>query len=213
MNTSTPKSPADASTDLSKRSMVALEFFKVAKDEILIRIRVRDTLLAAYAAGAFTGIAAIIASSDLGPHYLYGIPYLSLAFCLLVSYHHAGIGAIGNHCATDLLPHLAREVRVLAYEYSNVYHRYHKKNATRRVLAHAMILLLPSSIALVVNIHDLAPENYAVRPQFVALWAVSLVLIIVSYAVILRSNRTHFEGFQHKGDFPNTAILDDLPSQ
>jgi hypothetical protein len=197
-------------TDLTATAQIALEFFGIAKSEVLIRIRVRDTLLAAFAAAAFTAIAAILAASQLGPRYLYGVPYLSLAFTLLVSYHHAGIGALGNHCATDLLPRLAKEGRVLAFEYSNVFHNYHKKSATRRAWAHGMILLLPAGIALVVNIKDTFSETYSVTPHFTGMWFGSLLLMVVSGLVIHRSNRAHFQGFQHSGVFPPTTVLDSL---
>lgn len=205
--------PIAAPTDtneLSRSAQMAVEFYKVCKDEVLLRVRVRDTLLAAYAAGAFTAIATVIASQQLGPHYLYGIPYLSLAFCLLVSYHHAGIGALSHHCATDLLPILWQESDVLAYEYSNIYHRYHRKNATRRGVAHAMILLLPAIICLVVNIDDLKPRVYSINPMFAVFWGASLLLIGVSCAVIWRSNRTHFEGFHHEGRAPTQSVVDAL---
>ena len=195
-------------TDLTTTAQIALEFFSIAKSEVHIRIRVRDTLLAAFAAAAFAAIAAILAAGQLGPRYLYGIPYLSLAFTLLVSYHHAGIGALGNHCATDLLPRLAKEGRVLAFEYSNVFHNYHKKSATRRVWAHGMILLLPAGIALVVNIQDALPATYLTTPHFTGMWFGSLLLMVVSALVIQRSNRAHFQGFQHSGTFSPATIFD-----
>lgn len=188
--------------NLSVGAQVALNYFDVAKAEILIRIRVRDTLLATYAAAAFTAIAAILASTELGARYLYGIPYLALAFTLLVSYHHAGIGALGNHCARDLLPILSEESGVTAYEYSNTFHRYHKKSATRRSIAHAMILLLPASIALVVNYRDLLPASYKDTPQYWGLWTGSLVLMAIAILVIHRSNRAHFHGFEHQNQLP-----------
>lgn len=198
------------STDLTTTAQIALEFFGAAKSEVLIRIRVRDTLLATFAAAAFTAIAAILAASQLGPRYLYGIPYLSLAFTLLVSYHHAGIGALGNHCATDLLPRLAKEGRVLAFEYSNVFHHYHKKSATRRAWAHGMILLLPAAIALIVNIQDTLPSTYSTAPHFTGMWFGGLLLMVVAGLVIQRSNRAHFQGFQHTGTFPPMTLLDGL---
>lgn len=197
-------------TDLTTTAQIALGFFEVAKGEVLVRIRMRDTLLAAFAAAAFTSMAAMLAANQLGPRYLYGIPYLSLAFTLLVSYHHAGIGALGNHCATDLLPRLAREGRVLAFEYSNVFHSYHRKSATRRAWAHGMILLLPAGIALVVNFQDALPATYSTTPYATGMWFGSLLLMVTSALVIHRSNRAHFQGFQHAGSFPSTTVLDNL---
>jgi hypothetical protein len=199
-----------AKKELSPTGEVALEFFTVAKAEITARIRVRDTLLAAYAAAAFTAIATILASPLLGPHYLYGIPYLALAFTLLVSYHHAGIGALGNYCATDLLTKLSRESRVLGFEHSHVYHQYHKKNSSRRVWAHAMILLFPAAIVLLINWEDLTPVKYAQQAHFAAIWGVSLVIMLVAFAVIHRSNRPHYQGLVFQGGFPTTDAFNAL---
>ena len=211
MNAHNPTGAKLEADDLTPGAKIALEFFSIAKAEVVARIRVRDTLLATYAAAAFTAIATILASQRLGEHFLYGIPYLSLAFSLLVSYHHAGIGALGNHCATDLLPRLAREGRVLAFEYSSVFHQYHKKNSSRRVVAHAMILLLPSAIALLINWSDLLPSQYTLAPQFAVSWIVGLLLMVLSYAVIHRSNRTHYQGFERKGGgFPSTRLLAEI---
>ena len=198
----------NAKQELSPSSEVALEFFSIAKAEITARIRVRDTLLAAYAAAAFTAIATVLAAPQLGQHYLYGMPYLALAFTLLVSYHHAGIGALGNYCATDLLPKIERETRVLGFEHSQIYHQYHKKNSSRRVVAHAMILLLPPSLALLINWQDLLPTSYASSPQFSLLWLVTLALMVIAYAVIHRSNRTHYLGLVYEGRFPPTESLE-----
>jgi hypothetical protein len=202
--------PKPLPTEMTVGAKIALEFFTLAKNEVLIRIRVRDTLLATYAAAAFTAIAAILSSSQLGAAYLYGVPYLSLAFTLLVSYHHAGIGALGTHCATDLLPKLAAEGKVFAFEYSNVFHQYHRKNATRRAVAHAMILLLPPAIALIVNFRDALPVTYVENPKLTGMWFLSMCLMLISGLVIHRSNRAHFDGLQHTGPFATTRFLEEL---
>ena len=94
--------------------------------------------LATYAAAAFTAMAAILAASQLGEHFLYGIPYLALAFCLLVSYE------------------------------------------LRR------------------------------GPQFAGLWVASLLITVLGFAVIHRSNRPHYQGFHHNGTFPPTTVFDAL---
>jgi hypothetical protein len=170
----------------------------------------RDTLLATFAVGAFTAIAAISAANALGPRYLYGVPYLSLAFCLLVSYHHAAIGALGKHCATSLVPHISRHFGVLAYEHSNIYYQYHHKNATRRSFAHALILLLPAIVPLLVNANDLKPTSYAESPLFTAAWVVSVFLILISGGVLWRANRTFFTGMGHSGPLPSDSQFDAL---
>lgn len=203
------QNPAIESADLTVGAQIALEYFGIAKSEILTRIRVRDTMLATYAAAAFTAIAAILASHQLGAHYLYGVPYLSLAFTLLVSYHHAGIGALGSHCAKDLLPTLTREGRILAFEHSSIFHQFHQKNATRRTIAHGMILLLPPAIALFVNYEDAHSITSETR-QFTAMWYGGVGLMIVSAGVIYRSNRPHYRGVDHTSDEPSQSFFDAL---
>ncbi len=179
--------------DLTPRAKIALELCGIAKAEIVARIRVRDTLLAGYSAAAFTAMAAIAASTALGNEYLYGVPYLALAFTLLVSYHHAGIGALGTHCATDLFPVLKQEANVKGFEFSSVFHQYHKE--CWRIVAHVLILLSPPTLALVLNFKDLRIPPTQDHPYPWLLWAIGLLLMFISVAVIHRSNRPHFHGF------------------
>jgi hypothetical protein len=187
--------PTEKPTELSLAAKIALEYFGLAKAEITTRIRVRDTLLAAYAAAAFTASAAILGTKQLGEHFLYGLPYLCFAFALLVSYHHAGIGALGKHCAEDLLPTLQKEGQVPGYEHSKVFRSHHSKHNTMRVVAHCLILLLPALIAMVVNFPDIlrALKNRALDYYSIA-WFAALVLIIMSLSVIIKSNSAHFRG-------------------
>lgn len=168
MNSSTK--PENRS-EISPAGKIALEYMGAAKSEIIARIRVRDTLLATYAAAVFTAMAAILGAQQLGEHFLYGLPYLCFAFSILISYHHAGIGALGTHCAIDLLPILEVEGHVLGYEHSRVFRLHHSKHNSRRVIAHSMILLLPAVIAMVINFKDVLNSIAAGSvSHFSALW-------------------------------------------
>ena len=178
-----------APAGLSARAEAALELVGVVKSEIVARIRVRDTLLAGYSAAAITTFGAVTSSKALGTEFLYVIPYLALAFTILVSYHQAGIGALGNHCATDLLEVLEKETGIRGFELSSIFYTYHGKASTRRSIAHFIILLLPPAWALWQNLPDL----YTVFPKNLP-WATGLFAMIVSAAVIVRSNRSHYHG-------------------
>jgi len=174
---------------------------------------VRDTLLAAYAAAAFTAMAAILGANQLGEHFLYGLPYLCFAFSILISYHHAGIGALGTHCAVDLLPFLEGEGKVLGYEHSKVFKMYHSKHSSRRVIAHIMILLLPAAISMVVNISDiLSLIKTQTIDYFSAAWIAALGLMLLSLWIIIRSNKPHFRGLEFDTKFPSTTVLDQVTS-
>ena len=126
------KNVPTAASELSPKAEVALELVGVVKSEIVARIRVRDTLLAGYAAAAITTFGAVSSSQLLGNQFLYVIPYLALAFTILVSYHQAGIGALGRHCATDLLEVISKETGVRGFELSSIFYTYHGKASTRR---------------------------------------------------------------------------------
>ena len=202
---------SSSNADISAIGKIALEHLSLAKAEILIRIRVRDTLLATYAAAAFTAMAAILGTTQLGQHFLYGLPYLCFAFSILISYHHAGIGALGTHCALDLLPIIEREGNVLGYEHSKVFKSHHSKHNSRRVIAHVMILLLPAAIAMTVNFSDLADAlNKKSLDYFSAAWIGSLGLMLLSLWLIIRSNRAHYKGLEFHDRFPSTTVLDQL---
>ena len=202
---------SSASDDISPIGKIALEHLSLAKAEILVRIRVRDTLLATYAAAAFTAMAAILGTAQLGEHFLYGLPYLCFAFSILISYHHAGIGALGTHCALDLLPTIEREGNVLGYEHSKVFKSHHSKHNSRRVIAHIMILLLPAAIAMAVNLNDLLDAISKRSVDYFSLaWAGSLCLMMLSLWLIIRSNGAHYKGLDFKDPFPSTTVLDQL---
>ena len=175
---------------ISAKTEAALELIGIVKSEIVARIRVRDTLLAGYSAAAITTLGAVSTSSALGNNFLYVIPYLALAFTILVSYHQAGIGALGNHCANDLLPIVASETGIKGFELSSVYFTYHGKASTRRSIAHVIVLLLPPAWALWRNLSDVLNPVF---PVF-ALWFAGLAAMIISAGVIWRANRAHYHG-------------------
>jgi hypothetical protein len=193
---STTSDELDRTKDLSPGAKVALELCSIAKSEIIVRIRVRDTLLASHSMVAFTVIALVTASKQLGGEYLYGVPYLALAFALLVSYHHAGIGALGTYCARDLFPVLDQETGIKGFELAPTFNQYYKKNSTRRVIAHGLILLSPSTLSLILNFKDLlvATTPTVQFPWLRLLWVISIGLMGICVTVIYRSNRPHFEG-------------------
>jgi len=176
-------------TKLSPRAEVALELVGVVKTEIVARVRIRDTLLAGYSAAAITTFAAVSTSATLGNNFLYVVPYLALAFTILVSYHQAGIGALGRHCATDLLEVLEKETGVRGFELSNIFYMYHGKASTRRSIAHLIILLLPPAWALWKNIADL----YTVFPATLP-WLAGFAAMVIATGIIWRANRPHFHG-------------------
>jgi hypothetical protein len=191
----TPAIPAESerTKDLSPRAKVALELCGIAKSEIITRIRVRDTLLASYSMVAVLVFSAVIGKT-LGSEYLYGIPYLALAFALLASYHHAGIGTLGTYCACDLFPVLDQETGIKGFELAPIFNKYYKKNSTWRVSAHMLILLSPSALSLLLNFKDLFAIPTSVVQIRWLLWSVSFVLTLLSMVVINSSKGPHVEG-------------------
>jgi hypothetical protein len=164
---------------INANDQILIDFYKVAKEEMNNRIRLRDSLLAAFV----TAIAVVIGFSKAGqqhqPEALYIIPYLCFAFTLLVAYHHLGAHRLGAYCANEVFPNFSFKVAAPLFEMSSTFKDNRLKAAKMRAVGQSFILVCPGILSLFVNY----PDVQGSFPR-VLYWWFGLVACLMSLYVI-----------------------------
>ncbi|ALQ52016.1 hypothetical protein [Nitrosomonas ureae] len=175
---------------LSENDEIVLCFFTSAKEEVYSRIRLRDTLLAAYTtAVAATFAFAKYSSLGINPsedtkNALLILPYMGFAFTLLVCYHHLCIATLGAYIKFELRAKLKTVTTVHVFD---GWHRFeeHRNGAQRlRTVGQAIILVIPPITALFINYEAAISSEWSQVVYFwfgVAATLVSLATIIQTY--------------------------------
>ena len=172
---------------LEPQDEVILKLIDSARDEIAIRIRMRDTLLAVYvtAVAATVGYSKAAFGSEAHTEALYMIPYLSLAFTLLVCYHHSGCASLAAYCAGELYPKLLAKSDAPIYERSQTHARHRTSLLRLRSVGQLLVLISPTALALAVNHAD---ATNTVPPRVLYWWfglvagAASLVFVLLTHS-------------------------------
>lgn len=185
---------------LTENDEVVLIFFTSAKDEVYSRIRLRDTLLAAYttAVAATFAFAKATALGAADPQVdtksaLLILPYLGFAFTLLVCYHHLCIATLGAYIKYELRAKLHADTTVHVFD---GWHRFeeHRNGAQRlRSIGQAVILITPPVTALFINYDAAISSQWS---QVVYFWF-GAAATLVSLSVIIQ---TYMNQKQLQGD-------------
>jgi len=128
--------------------------YEAAREEILERMRLRDQFLLGYvvAVAALFGVAFGVDVERC--EVLLIVPYVALAFSVLVSQHHAVIGSLLFFCGKELHPYLTNLSGADAtprWESSETYRSDFRRLLMRRSWAHLVLLLLPPAASLWLN--------------------------------------------------------------
>jgi heme exporter protein D len=130
---------------------IILSFFESAKDEVYVRIKLRDTLLAIYttaAAATFTVAKASSTAGRIPAESLLILPYVCFAFTLLICYHHLCIATLGSYIKFELHKNLSVGKQIHVFDSWSGFQK-HRSGAQRlRTLGQALVLLTPPAIAL-----------------------------------------------------------------
>jgi hypothetical protein len=163
-------------SELSKNDEVILAMIAEARDEIVARIKTRDSLIASYAAAvaATIGFAKAALATD-HPEALYILPYLSFAFTLLVCYQHLSVATLSTYCNADLWPRLDCKAAPM-YEATETFLQHRTMSTRQRSLGQLIILVGPSILALAVNSKHALSET----PPYVLYWWFGLVATLMS---------------------------------
>lgn len=161
------------------------------KDEVYVRIKLRDTLLAVYttavaATFGFAKATAALSGTCVTPtkEALLILPYLGFAFTLLVSYHHLSIATLGAYIKYELRAKLQTKTTVHVFDGWNKFTN-HRTGAQRlRTVGQAVILITPPVVALIINIDAAISSQWAWVLFFwfgVLSTAAAIVVIFRSY--------------------------------
>lgn len=169
-----------------------LAHYEAARDEVIIRIRLRDHVLLVYlaAVGAFFGVA--LGAPNAKPELVLAIPFIALGAITLVSQHNAVIGALLSFSNKELKPSL-KNMGAYApqWESSNALRDYYKSSLRLRYVGHTVIILVPCAGALIFNInHILSPFPEGV------VWWFGLISGLISLWLIARVNQARMDYYQ-----------------
>ena len=174
-------------SSLSPEQEILVSFYEATRNEIVARLRLRDTFLASYT----VAVAATIGFSKaaLGePHTeaLYILPYLALAFTMLVCYHHFAVATLGMYLKQELWPQLKTTGAIAPMFEVSASYLQHRSGAWRlRAAGQLVVLLSPPVFCLIVNFHD-ASQSLPPRTLY---WWFGLVAIALSGYVVNKAYR------------------------
>lgn len=175
---------------LTDNDDIILSFFEKAKEEVYVRIKLRDTLLAVYTtavAATFAFAKATATFSNQSPGHtkeaLLILPYIGFAFTLLVSYHHLSIATLGAYIKYELRAKLSAKTTVHVFDGWNRFAS-HRAGAQRlRTVGQAVILVTPQIVSLMINNEAAVSSQW---PWVLFFWF-GVLATLASIAVIARS--------------------------
>jgi|GEM_PF-6163419 len=180
-------------------SSTAQTYYKAARDEIIVRIRMRDTILLAYNVSAASIIGLSITDiSGLGSTVALIVPFLAIGCSILVSSHSIAITALGNYTNQLKLAIDAcrnhKDVKIEPWDYSATFMRYASKHALSRLKSHIWIIRIPALTALYV-----ASENF-VYPLDVysIIFSLGVLMTIFSMYELIRAHWSRMKAIEKR---------------
>jgi hypothetical protein len=171
---------------MTAKGETARQNYIAAREEILLRMKLRDQVLLFYLAALGTLLGFALGSSS-NPEILFAIPFLAAGASIIVSQHNAVMAVIGEFCADELekfLRELDPPENAPQWDNSYTYKRFSERSTNLRSVSHIIILLIPCVLTLVINWkHINSPFPYSL------LWYLGAGCIFFSLYVILSSHK------------------------
>lgn len=165
-------------------------FYESARNELVQRIRLRDSVILLFLAFAGTIFGLALNSnfsnnSEESFTVLLIIPYLSFGATFLLTQHNTVIAQIGEYCSTEIkveLDKLTKPNIFLQWDDSNSLKKISKKAIDYRTFGHFILLLIPPITALSIN------WKYSICSPFPfgIVWWFGFVIVILSGLLILQ---------------------------
>lgn len=145
-----------------------LEYYKTARDEILLRVRLRDQILTAYliAIGAvFTGLSV----SEGNPVIAIFVPFLSYACSIVLAGHDIAITSINQYI--KMVIKSKQSESLTPWDCSSVFVEKAYAASINLYRGRMMVLFLPSVLALVIGFDSVSfPVNFPSVLWYMGLW-------------------------------------------
>jgi len=127
--------------------------YNAARQEILLRMKLRDQILLTYLVVVATLLGIALKTPD-AYGILLAIPLLALGAISLITTHMVAADHLGEFCSKELGPYFEAPVPpgvIPQWDNSQTFHNYTMTSAKFRTVAHGLIVLVPSIMALGVN--------------------------------------------------------------
>lgn len=190
-------------------------YYKAARDEVIVRIRLRDQILLSYiiSAGAVLGVSVGNIGGLAGTVALI-VPFLGLGAAILVSSHSIMITNIGRY-TKELHPGITEcrklhfevdcknsglvnkdMIELVPWDWSNEFMRHGAQSSKYRLIGHFLIILIPSFFSLFVGLEEFKfPFSFPDDVHSV-LWVAGLVLVGVSAWYLIKAHFIRYQSLQ-----------------
>jgi hypothetical protein len=157
--------------------------YDAARNEILLRMRLRDQVLLVYLmiVGAILGVSLRESGNE---DILLSIPFIALGASILVSQHNVLMAILGQFCAEELelfFKKLDPSEYAPHWDNSKTYKAYAMPSTIFRLLSHSLIIMVPAILALGINFKHAFSSPFPQGPLwwFGALCFVGVILVIM----------------------------------
>lgn len=168
-------------------------YYKAARDEIVMRLRMRDQILLSFiiSTGAIFGIT-LSNINENGPITLV-IPFLSFGTSILVSAHTRAMTNILLY-VDDLAPAInncrASKIPLYPWDSSEEFRKEGKNSSFMRFLGNSVVILTPAIYSLVFTYKDIEILSFSMSNPKSSLWNLDVILIVLS-VIFLYSTHMH----------------------
>lgn len=155
-------------------SDTARQTYNAARSEVLLRMRLRDNVLLVFltVTGAFLGLSL---QNPENKDLSLAIPFFSLGAAILVSQHNLLAAAIGQFLAHEVAPFLMdNNEHAPHWDNSVTFKKITATAAWFRFVGHCLIVAVPSSIALIINLEHATKSPF---PHGQVWWAGAVCFI------------------------------------
>jgi len=176
------KKSSDSRIDQTRQLDTAHKCYESARQEILLRIRLRDQILLVYLAISGTVLGISIRDSKDAPTLL-AVPFIALGAAILLAQHNLAIGWLGRFCADEIGKFLTRlEPRGDSPQWDNSesFRSYSGASTRLRSWGQSVVLLTPCVLSLAANWEHALRSAFPFGP----LWwfgALCFLLIIILF--------------------------------
>lgn len=160
------------------------KFYDAARDEVLMRMRLRDNVILVFLGGVSTLFAVAIKSD--ASEVLFCVPYLSLGAAMIVGQHYMVMGRIAYYCVKEVGPFLAQKNEdAPQWDTSHVFHDMVGWSVWLRCLSLMVLLGLPSATALAMTKEHAFGSTFPFGPLW---WISALCLLFTLMAILVVHN-------------------------
>ncbi len=170
-------------------STTAQCYYTAARDEVLLRLRLRDQVLLAYTVAGSSVIGLSLSDiTSIGNTVALIVPFLAVGASILISAHSIAITHLGSYTVKlkDAIDscRVHKEVAVEPWDYSEVYMYYSEKNSGKRLSGHIFVICIPAIFSLIVTFDQVV---YPFTLHSV-LWLCGVCLVVWSLYVLANAH-------------------------